>query len=924
MDTIDKIYIINLKKNYLRKYICIHQLNKFNITNYKIIEAIDSNKYNYKSIYNNIIKNMTPSFVNFNFRIGALGCLLSHIECIKDAIKNDYKQIIILEDDFLLKNDFLNEFNCFFNRLNSTHNNWDLVYLGKKQGNEKDKIENNPLIYLNKEYHNVVDINEFIYRPNYKTWGTHALMIKNTIFNEILSYETNIVGPIDLLMMSSYDKFNFYSIKNDLIISDESESDIMAKPNIDWGWDTSLYFNFRMNNIKNVVILGFYKDRYHTHSYIHEMYYNFFTYYYPELNVFWTDDEISKLNINEKETIVIISPCHMNIKFELPKFANYIIHLDEFDNIGYKNIDEFLNDNKNKEIIENKNYIILTCRNGLKGVNYFDSDINNRIICLPWFSNKLSNEIIKPDYDSLSKKKYISYIGSIWTLTIDMIIELINVCEKNEIHFLLKGRAFGISHHNFKFLKQLNDNYKYVKYVPFVYDSETNNENSFEFLDKNYGIKGILPLQGLQHNENYISNRIIETISNGHIIVTNNFIAKKHFKSAIYHEKIEDLIIDYYKILSNKEKFMNVYEEQYNELISKFYGYNIINKLLHFFKDVNLYEQKLLFLNYNKNTFKVIFRMYEFNNQYCLLVNNNNDLREAIKDNKNCVINLNNNKNFDYFLIEKIISMPNSLIYYDFNISNEFIKNIQKICNKYNKEFTVKNHLSNYCILSPQRSGSTLIIDFLQKCNKNYLALSEIFNEYETSFDITHNDGILKGIELRPFKQFQYIFPYFKQFLDYSYINDYDGFVFKLTFDLTHQYDEFYRLDEITEFIKTKCRIIYIERNIIDSYISKTFCKNHSYSNEIYSKTQDKMFSLEELYNFVESKNIYLSKFDIKFSFNILTYENIVKNINNYDASFINIPLSMLDKNLFKYIKLNEKQNNYEIKQLLNRRLWKI
>jgi GR25 family glycosyltransferase involved in LPS biosynthesis len=920
METIDQIYVINLKKNFLRKQISIHQLKQYNIENYTIIDAINSTNYIYKNIYNDIIKNMSQDFIDYNFRIGALGCLLSHIECIKDAVKNNYKQIIILEDDFLLKNNFLNEFNTFYNRLNSTHSNWDLVYLGKKQGTQE--ITLNPLIHSNKELTKIVDINDIIYKPNYTTWGTHALMIKNTIFNEILNYEKNIIGPIDLLMMTSYDKFNFYSIKNDLIISDETESDILEKSHIDWGWDTSLYFNFKINNLKNIVIFGFNSNKNHTHNYIHEMYYNFFNYYYPELNLFWTDDDISKLNINEEETLIFMSPCHMNITINLPKLANYIIHLDEFDNSGYKTIDDFINDEKNKNIVENNKYIVLTCRNGIKDVNYFESDIDKKIICLPWFSNKLYNQIIKPNYDSISKKKYICYFGSIWSLNIDMIHELINVCEKNKIFLLLKGRTFGIGNKNFKFFKEINSTHKYVTFVPFNYNDDKQHENTFEFLDENYGIKGLLPLQGNQHNENYISNRIIETISNGRIIVTNNLISKKYFKSCIYYDDMEKLITEYYKILCNKEKYMAVYTEQYNELLSKFYGYNIFNNLFDFFKNVNLKQNKFLSLNYNKTTFKVIFKINEINNKYCVTINNNEDLRLIIKDNKHCIINLNNT--FDFFLIDKIISMPNSLIYYDCNISNEIVTKILDICNKYNKELTIKNNLSNYCILSPQRSGSTLLIDFLQKCNKNYLTLSEIFYNYESSFDINDTDGILKGFELKSFKTFQHIYPYFKQFLDYCYINDYNGIIFKLTFDLTSEYDKFYRLNEIIEFVKSKCRIIFIERNVIDSYISKTFCKTHSYSNEIYSNLQVKMFSLEELYNFVESKNNYLSKINIKFLFNILTYDNIVTNINNYDPSFINIPLLMIDKNLFKHVKLNKKQNNFERKQLLNKRLWKM
>ena len=39
--------------------------------------------------------------------------------------------------------------------------------------------------------------------------------------------------------------------------------------------------------------------------------------------------------------------------------------------------------------------------------------------------------------------------------------------------------------------------------------------------------KGTLPIQGGDHNLNYISNRTFETITKGHIVITNNILAHK-------------------------------------------------------------------------------------------------------------------------------------------------------------------------------------------------------------------------------------------------------------------------------------------------------------------------------------------------------------------------------------------------------------
>lgn len=109
---IDNIYVINLNKNKINYDRTIEYLKLHNIINYKIIDAVNTvnNNYIYDNFYNYLIKNMDKTFVKHNFSKGALGCLLSHIKCIEDAIENNFSKIIILEDDFIPHNNLFNEF----------------------------------------------------------------------------------------------------------------------------------------------------------------------------------------------------------------------------------------------------------------------------------------------------------------------------------------------------------------------------------------------------------------------------------------------------------------------------------------------------------------------------------------------------------------------------------------------------------------------------------------------------------------------------------------------------------------------------------------------------------------------------------------------------------------------------------------------
>ena len=90
---------------------------------------------------------MDPTFVKYNFSKGALGCLLSHIKCIKLAKAAGYKKIIVFEDDFILKERFLLELESLMFRLEREYSKWDFVYLGKKQGCDSMRIDINKSVH---------------------------------------------------------------------------------------------------------------------------------------------------------------------------------------------------------------------------------------------------------------------------------------------------------------------------------------------------------------------------------------------------------------------------------------------------------------------------------------------------------------------------------------------------------------------------------------------------------------------------------------------------------------------------------------------------------------------------------------------------------------------------------------------------------
>lgn len=109
-----KFYIINLKQSNERKKNIINELNKQNITNFQIIDAIDGNKlseeeletftFGNKKNFNTWGPKLTPS---------QIGCALSHIKIYKKFLKSNYEFAFILEDDAIFLRKFDTELKNF-------------------------------------------------------------------------------------------------------------------------------------------------------------------------------------------------------------------------------------------------------------------------------------------------------------------------------------------------------------------------------------------------------------------------------------------------------------------------------------------------------------------------------------------------------------------------------------------------------------------------------------------------------------------------------------------------------------------------------------------------------------------------------------------------------------------------------------------
>lgn len=106
----------------------------------------------------------------------------SHLKIIHHAKQNNYKQILILEDDFLLTNNFVDKLSTIYNKIRSQNIHIDMLYLGfsiiRKNAYENTTIENLKKVISGH--------------------ATHAYILNQSFYNTVISEISNCYCEIDV------------------------------------------------------------------------------------------------------------------------------------------------------------------------------------------------------------------------------------------------------------------------------------------------------------------------------------------------------------------------------------------------------------------------------------------------------------------------------------------------------------------------------------------------------------------------------------------------------------------------------------------------------------------------------------------------------------------------------------------------------
>lgn len=147
--SVSQVYCINVLDDDKKLYNFIKMVTKYriNCVIMRFTKLVDSPKF--MSMYNEHKSKHAKSDVgtlSYVIKLpGELGCALSHMMCLMDAVENNYKDIILLEDDVIP----LKGLNVYFTKIsNYLSKEHPYTYLGASQHHKIDKSNRKPPFYL--------------------------------------------------------------------------------------------------------------------------------------------------------------------------------------------------------------------------------------------------------------------------------------------------------------------------------------------------------------------------------------------------------------------------------------------------------------------------------------------------------------------------------------------------------------------------------------------------------------------------------------------------------------------------------------------------------------------------------------------------------------------------------------------------------
>ena len=314
-NNVNKVFVINLKRREDRLLFLKFKLEKINLNNYEIVEAIDGTDTEITKMYTtyrekHLLYAKNPKFnckLNQNYpvnSVGAFGLLMTYKKLLDNIPLDNRSNVMILEDDIMFHNNFGLLLDKQIDRLKTA----DVLYIGANQSRFSVDMGNE----MKQGYYNLSSVDY------YWTYGAYGIILTPNLINLLRASLTDMLSvfllPVDLLIWSIAitNNMNGVVLYPNLIIPQLNESDNMGKRDIkrlcvEKKWDLSLYdyvnttslFNSYYNNMINTNV-SFINPAVSLRStnivYSNEM----------------INDDISRVIENKNNTFVFIIPSYNN------------------------------------------------------------------------------------------------------------------------------------------------------------------------------------------------------------------------------------------------------------------------------------------------------------------------------------------------------------------------------------------------------------------------------------------------------------------------------------------------------------------------------------------------------------------------------------------------------------------------------------
>uniref|UniRef100_A0A8C6YJ80 Cerebral endothelial cell adhesion molecule n=1 Tax=Naja naja TaxID=35670 RepID=A0A8C6YJ80_NAJNA len=181
----DEVFLINLARRVDRRQPLADPL---------VIDAVDGRSLNSSSIKKlgiDLLKGYYDPFSGRTLTKGEVGCFLSHHRVWKEIVERGLEKSLVLEDDIRFEAYFKRRLLKLMHELERTQLDWELIYLGRKQVNEKEEA--------------VAEIPNLVV-PEYSYWTLAYVLSRRGAQKLIEARPLSKILPVDEFLPIMYDK----------------------------------------------------------------------------------------------------------------------------------------------------------------------------------------------------------------------------------------------------------------------------------------------------------------------------------------------------------------------------------------------------------------------------------------------------------------------------------------------------------------------------------------------------------------------------------------------------------------------------------------------------------------------------------------------------------------------------------------------